>query len=82
MQKLLLLPDIDKNAFGTDDFEGSVCLAVLNNNPAILMLLLESGADPRAANAGMETPLHQAAAAGNLECARLLLAARRRSECR
>lgn len=74
VQKLLQLPGIDKNAIGTDCFEGSVCLAVLNNNPAILKLLLGGGADARAANAGMETPLHQAAAAGNLECARLLLA--------
>jgi ankyrin repeat protein len=73
VRKLLLVPGIDKNAIGTDDYEGSVCLAVLNNNPEILKLLLDAGADARAVNAGLETPLHQAATAGNLECARLLL---------
>lgn len=74
VQKLLATSGIDVNAFGTDSYEGSVCLAVLNNNPEILKLLLDAGADAKAANAGLDTPLHQAAEAGRVECARLLLA--------
>ncbi|KAJ3113868.1 hypothetical protein HDU96_002821 [Phlyctochytrium bullatum] len=49
--------------------------AVSASTPAILLLLLENGADTEATDLNRETPLHRAVKEGRVDAARMLLAA-------